>query len=127
MKETEERNISIGQLYGLMESMSREISELRNEVADMRKVQDLQSKPVLNRQEAARFLGVSMAQMQKLSSKRILTWHKTEGKMSYYKKDDLLDFMMGVEIDSDLEVQEKACKRLRDMKERRTEPKRTKA
>lgn len=126
MKQTEERNISIGQLYSLMESISREISELRNEVADMRRVQTLEVKPVLNRQEAAWFLGVSMAQMQKLSSKRILAWHKAD-KMSYYKKDDLLDFMMGVEIDSDLEVREKACKRLRDMKERRTEPKRVKA
>ncbi len=126
MKQAEERNISIGQLYGLMESMSREISELKNEVADMRRVQNLGAKQLLTRKEAADFMGVGMAQMQRLSSMRMISYKKV-GKMSYYKKDDLLDFMMGVEIDSDLEVQEKACKRLRDMKERRTEPKRTKA
>lgn len=48
----------------------------------------------LTSEEAAEFLSISKSSLYKLTHKKILPFYKPNGKLIYFKKLDLLDFIM---------------------------------
>ena len=57
-------------------------------------------KAILTTQEAAAFMGVSMAQMYRLTMLRQIPYSKPTGKICYFRRTDLEDFMMSNPIDT---------------------------
>lgn len=52
------------------------------------------AKEVLNFQEALLFLGVSASMLYKLTHQRIISFYKPNGKLIYFKKADLINWML---------------------------------
>jgi excisionase family DNA binding protein len=56
-------------------------------------------KPILNQEEAAMFLGVQKSYLYKLTCNRQIKFHRSKGgKLLYFKKVDLLKWMLHQEV-----------------------------
>ena len=64
-------------------------------------------KTILTCREAAQYLGISLSQLYKLTMRRVIPHSKPLGKLVYFKKVELDDFMMSnrVETAQTLEAQ----------------------
>jgi len=67
-------------------------------------------KEVLTSTEAARYMGVSLSQLYKLTMNRVIPHYKPNGKMCYFNRRELEAWLMSnpVGTDSDLEQQAQA-------------------
>ncbi|MEQ9403190.1 MAG: helix-turn-helix domain-containing protein [Cyclobacteriaceae bacterium] len=54
----------------------------------------IEQKEVFNTVEATKFLGFSRKQLYKLMSKRVIPYSQPGGKLAYFKKQDLIDYML---------------------------------
>jgi excisionase family DNA binding protein len=57
----------------------------------------------LTTEEAAKFLGISMSQLYKLTSSGVIPHHKPQGKLMYFFKEDLIAFIKGTKEKEGLE------------------------
>lgn len=69
---------------------TKEISETRKMVQSS----DYSTKEVLTFKEASALLGVSNSMLYKLTHKRAITFYKPNGKLIYFKRADLLNWML---------------------------------
>ncbi|MBV7533046.1 helix-turn-helix domain-containing protein [Chitinophaga sp. sic0106] len=63
----------------------------------------LKEKDILTSEEAAIYLGISKATLFKLTSKQVLPFSKPNGKLIYFKRTSLDDWMMSKEGSSELQ------------------------
>lgn len=124
MKEmTKEDGVSLEGLMLLVRELQQQILESRIELRDMAREAMIASKPTLNRDEAAAYMGVSKSAVNRYCKDRILTYHIGKGGgMSYFDKDELDRFMHATKISRREEVSRFAHQKIREMCERRTEP-----
>lgn len=62
------------------------------------------AKEVLNFKEASALLGISPSMLYKLTHKRAITFYKPNGKLIYFKKTDLLNWMLSNKEESTEEI-----------------------
>ncbi len=89
-----------------------------------RKLTDLQSrvrtlenlcypaKEVLNLEEAASFLGIAKSTLYKMTHENRIPFYKPAGKLIYFEKSVLLDWIRSNRVMSESEIQEAARKKL---------------
>ena len=73
------------------------------------------AKEVLNLEEAADFLGVAKSTLYKMTHLNQLPYFKPAGKLIFFEKKDLLDWVRGVKVMSEEEIRTEAANRLREL------------
>jgi excisionase family DNA binding protein len=87
------------QKKSLIDNLVTDISELVKIMACQEKNQAAY-KDILGSVEAANFLGISIDALYKLTSKREMPYHKPSGKIMYFKKTDLENWMLKNRLNS---------------------------
>ncbi|OZG40526.1 DNA-binding protein [Aeromonas sp. A35_P] len=70
-------------------------------------------KEVLCAEECAELLGVSVGYVYRLTSEKRLPYYKPQGKKIYFKRDELLDWLLSHRISPDAELSEHVAKHVR--------------
>lgn len=71
------------------------------------------TKEVLNFKEALVLLGISSSMLYKLTHKRTIPYYKPNGKLIYFKKSELLKWMLGNRISTTEEESDKMFNQLK--------------
>ncbi|MBL0467081.1 helix-turn-helix domain-containing protein [Aeromonas veronii] len=87
----------------------KELYELKQLVIQQRQAQ----KEVLSAEECAELLGVSVCYVYRLTSEKRLPHYKPQGKKIYFKRVELLDWLLSHRISPDAELAEHVTKRVR--------------
>jgi excisionase family DNA binding protein len=95
----------------------RRIVELQERVT---KLENLcyTTKEVLNLEEAAAFLGMAKSTLYKLTHQHKLPYYKPAGKLIFFEKKALLDWVYGAKALSEEEVRQEAAEKLKEMDNR---------
>ena len=73
------------------------------------------AKEVLNLEEAASFLGIAKSTLYKMTHENRIPFYKPAGKLIYFEKSVLLDWIRSNRIMSEAELQEEARKKLLEL------------
>lgn len=65
-------------------------------------------KDILNFDEAAKYLGISKSMLYKMTAKRTICFYKPSGKLNYFKKEDLDNWLLSNRIAPQSEIEETA-------------------
>ena len=76
------------------------------------------SKEVLNLEEAASFLGIAKSTLYKMTHENQIPFYKPAGKLIYFEKSVLLEWIRSNRITSEAELQEEARKKLLELNSR---------
>ncbi|MFM4895192.1 helix-turn-helix domain-containing protein [Aeromonas caviae] len=87
----------------------KELYELKKLVRQQGQAQ----KEVLCAEECAELLGVSVSYVYRLTSEKRLPHYKPQGKKIYFKRDELLGWLLSHRISPDAELNEHVAKRVR--------------
>lgn len=72
----------------------------------------LAAKPILTMKEAALFMGVTMANLYKLVSAKKIPYYKSAGgKLTYFKRTELEEWLTSVRVATDEELETQAVSR----------------
>lgn len=69
------------------------MKELLKEIKEILLAANLNGKETLSAQEAAHYMGISLNTLYQLTSQSKITHYKPSGKLLYFKKKDLDDFL----------------------------------
>ena len=67
-----------------------------------------QNKEVLTSAEAAKYIGLSLSTLYKLTMRKTIPHYKPNGKICYFKREDLDNWMLSNRVATDREISEKA-------------------
>lgn len=81
-------------------------NEILIEIKNILEKQNLVSKDILNFEEALSYLKVSKSFLYKLTSKGEITYYKPNGKLIYFKRSDLDDWMLRNEVSGTNELED---------------------
>ncbi len=76
------------------------------------------AKEVLNLEEAASFLGIAKSTLYKMTHENQIPFYKPAGKLIYFEKSVLLEWIRSNRITSEAELQEEARKKLLELNSR---------
>ena len=76
------------------------------------------AKEVLNLEEAASFLGIAKSTLYKMTHENRIPFYKPAGKLIYFEKSVLLEWIRSNRIMSEAELQEEARKKLLELNAR---------
>lgn len=76
------------------------------------------AKEVLNLEEASAFLGIAKSTLYKMTHNNRLPYFKPAGKLIFFEKQALLDWVKGAKALSEEELREEAAQRLNEMNQR---------
>lgn len=76
------------------------------------------AKEVLNLEEASAFLGIAKSTLYKMTHTNRLPYFKPAGKLIFFEKQALLDWVKGAKALSEEELREEAAQRLSEMNQR---------
>ena len=95
----------------------RKIVELQERV---NKLEDLcfTTKEILNLEEASAFLGIAKSTLYKMTHLNQLPFFKPAGKLIFFEKKALLDWVRGAKSKSVDEIKEEAAAKIQEMNER---------
>mgnify|MGYP000517086005 CR=1 FL=1 len=95
----------------------RKIVELQSRV---NKLENLcyMTKEVLNLEEASAFLGIAKSTLYKMTHLNQLPYFKPAGKLIFFEKKALLDWVRGAKSKSVDEIKEEAAAKIQEMNER---------
>lgn len=68
----------------------------------------MESKKVLTFEEAAQYTGISKSTLYKMTSQKIVPHYKPTGKLIFFEKDELDQFLLSVRIKPQSEIEEAA-------------------
>ena len=71
-----------------------QFEQILNELKDLREMLLTRTKPFLNMDEAALYLGISKNTLYGYTSRGILPFHKLQGRRVYFSVDDLNRFVL---------------------------------
>ncbi|MTU29439.1 helix-turn-helix domain-containing protein [Parabacteroides merdae] len=95
----------------------RRIAELQERVNRLENL-CYATKEVLNLEEASNFLGIAKSTLYKMTHLNQLPYFKPAGKLIFFEKKALLDWVRGAKSMSEEEIREEAASRLREMNQR---------
>lgn len=75
-----------------------------------------EKRKLLNSQEAAAYLGLSISYFRKLMMKRIIPMYKPGGKVCFFNPDDLDAYLTSIRISSQTEIENEAANYLANHK-----------
>ena len=95
----------------------RKIVELQSRV---NKLENLcyMTKEVLNLEEASAFLGIAKSTLYKMTHLNQLPYFKPAGKLIFFEKKKLIDWVRGVKSKSIDEIKEEAAAKIQELNER---------
>lgn len=70
--------------------------------------QAVPQKEFLSTKEAASFLGVSIHQLYKYSSNNIIPFYKPQNKILYFRRTELIDFIIAGRVKTQAEIEQEA-------------------
>lgn len=68
----------------------------------------MENKKVLTFEEAAQYTGISKSTLYKMTSQKIVPHYKPTGKLIFFEKDELDQFLLSVRIKPQSEIEEAA-------------------
>jgi len=71
------------------------------------------AKEVLNFKEALALLGISASMLYKLTHQRAISFYKPSGKLIYFKRDDLMNWMLSNKQPSNEEIKKEMFNKLK--------------
>ena len=92
-------------------STDEKVEQLQKRVTDLENVLNV-AKDVMNLEEAALFTGMSKSSLYKLTHRQVIPHYKPNGKLIYFEKTELLNWMRQNRISSGSEIGEKAQQKL---------------
>lgn len=95
----------------------RRIAELQERVNRLENL-CYATKEILNLEEASNFLGIAKSTLYKMTHLNQLPYFKPAGKLIFFEKKALLDWVRGAKAMSEEEIREEAASRLREMNQR---------
>lgn len=95
----------------------RRIAELQERVNRLENL-CYAAKEVLNLEEAATFLGIAKSTLYKMTHENHLPYFKPSGKLIFFEKKALLDWVRGAKSKSVDEIKEEAAAKIQEMNER---------
>ena len=90
------------------------MEKLQKRVTDLENVLNV-AKDVMNLEEAALFTGMSKSSLYKLTHRQVIPHYKPNGKLIYFEKTELLNWMRQNRISSSTEIGEKAQQQLQEL------------
>lgn len=72
------------------------------------------AKQMLTHEEASAYLGISVHHLTKLKTNRMIPYYKPNGKLCYYSKSDLDEFMLRGKVKSFAQMDDDAIKHIAD-------------
>lgn len=88
------------------------MNNIFNELIEIRQLlteQVLHQKKILNLEEASHFLGISKSDLYKRTSSNGIPFHKPSGKLIYFLREDLENWMLSNRIESNDEITARAA------------------
>lgn len=95
-------------------STDEKVEKLQKRVTDLENVLNV-AKDVMNLEEAALFTGMSKSSLYKLTHRQVIPHYKPNGKLIYFEKTELLNWMRQNRISSSTEIGEKAQQQLQEL------------
>lgn len=95
-------------------STDEKVEQLQKRVTDLENVLNV-AKDVMNLEEAALFTGMSKSSLYKLTHRQVIPHYKPNGKLIYFEKTELLNWMRQNRISSSTEIGEKAQQKLQEL------------
>ena len=95
----------------------RKYSDLQSRVQTLENL-CYSAKEVLNLEEAANFLGIAKSTLYKMTHENRIPFYKPAGKLIYFEKSVLLEWIRSNRIMSEAELQEEARKKLLELNAR---------
>lgn len=95
-------------------STDEKVEQLQKRVTDLENVLNA-AKDVMNLEEAALFTGMSKSSLYKLTHRQVIPHYKPNGKLIYFEKTELLNWMRQNRISSSTEIGEKAQQKLQEL------------
>ncbi len=99
---------------GDVESLKSQLAELAEKFVQMEQRQ-LLNKPLLTLNEAALYLGVKQSQLYKLTSQKTIPHFKPSGKMIYFEREDLNEWVRQGRVMTTSEINHAAQSKLQSM------------
>ena len=95
-------------------STDEKVEQLQKRVTDLENVLNV-AKDVMNLEEAALFTGMSKSSLYKLTHRQVIPHYKPNGKLIYFEKTELLNWIRQNRISSNTEIGEKAQQKLQEL------------
>lgn len=95
-------------------STDEKVEQLQKRVTDLENVLNV-AKDVMNLEEAALFTGMSKSSLYELTHRQVIPHYKPNGKLIYFEKTELLNWMRQNRISSSTEIGEKAQQKLQEL------------
>ena len=95
----------------------RKFTDLQSRVRNLENL-CYSAKEVLNLEEAASFLGIAKSTLYKMTHENRIPFYKPAGKLIYFEKSILLEWIRSNRIMSEAELQEEARKKLLELNAR---------
>lgn len=84
---------------------TEELHIVAKEVAD---ILAIQSKEVMTAQEAARYIGVRLSHLYRLTMQKEIPYYKPRGKVMYFKRAELDNWVLSKRIPTNAEISQQA-------------------
>ncbi|WP_010520905.1 helix-turn-helix domain-containing protein [Aquimarina agarivorans] len=84
-----------------MEQIIKELQELKNLMQE----QQIHHKEILSLKEAAKYLGISKSTLYKMTFDNRISHYKPSGKLIYFKKQDLEQYLLKYKVKSNDELE----------------------
>ncbi len=107
-------------ISGQVPEQERKFAELQERVDKLERI-CFASKEVLNLEEAAAFLGVKKSTLYKMTHFSQIPYYKPAGKLIFFEKSALLDWVRNVKVKSEDEIREEAALHLSSLSVPRSE------
>jgi len=111
--------------------MTNETNNVRKDTQLQRNVADLQkrvsfleniiiaAKETLTLEEAAAFMGIKRSSLYKMTHEQTIPFYKPNGKLIYFEKSDILEWIRRNRVDSDEEITEVARIHMQNLSKRK--------
>ena len=110
----------ITNISGQVPEQERRFAELQERVDKLESI-CFASKEVLNLEEAAAFLGVKKSTLYKMTHFSQIPYYKPAGKLIFFEKSALLDWVRNVKVKSEDDIREEAALHLSSLSIPRSE------
>ena len=88
-------------------NLSKQVAELQGRVQSLEQLLH-QGKDVLTLEEAAKFMGIARSSLYKMTHEQTIPFYKPNGKMIFFEKSDLLEWVRKNRVSSEAEISEEA-------------------
>lgn len=116
--ETEEKKVSLVDVLSLVKEVQQQMLRLENDMANRA---SMYFKKTMTRKEAAAYLGVSRATMDRYCKRRVITYYMSEG-LSFFDKEELDRFMHATKISREEDIARATRRKIMEVREKKFEP-----